>query len=80
MERLYQHQQFARQEAELRLHHDHDLFSESTRQAGAVSRRYLATAGFGAGAVGGAGIDALTLGHSLGTGALIGWLIGAAGT
>ena len=80
VERLYQHHQIARQEAELSWHHDHDLFSESTRQAWAVSRRYLATAGFGAGAVGGAGIDALTLGHSLGTGALIGGLIGAAGT
>ncbi|MFL1404823.1 GTPase/DUF3482 domain-containing protein [Marinobacter sp. M1N3S26] len=80
IETLYQHHQIARQEAELSWHQDHDLFSESTRQAWAVSKRYLATAGFGAGAVGGAGIDALTLGHSLGAGALIGGLIGAAGS
>jgi hypothetical protein len=80
IENLYQHHRIARQEAELSWHHHHDLFSESTRQAWAVSRRYLATAGFGAGAVGGAGIDALTLGHSLGAGALIGGLIGAAGS
>lgn len=80
IESLYQHHRIARQEAELSWHHDHDLFSESTRQAWAVSRRYLATAGFGAGAVGGVGIDALTLGHSLGAGALIGGLIGAAGS
>lgn len=80
IESLYQHHQIARREAQLSWHQDHDLFSESTRQAWSVSKRYLATAGFGAGAVGGAGIDALTLGHSLGTGALIGGLVGAAGS
>ncbi len=80
IESLYQHHRIARQEAELSWHHSHDLFSESTRQAWAVSRGYLATAGFGAGAVGGAGIDAMTLGHSFGAGALIGGLIGAAGS
>ncbi len=80
IETLYQHHCIARQEAALAWHHDHDLFSEETRQAWGVSRTYLATAGFGAGAVGGAGIDALTLGHSLGTGALIGGLLGAAGS
>jgi hypothetical protein len=80
IERLYQHQRIKRQEAELEWHSEHDLFSESSRNLWAVNRRYLATAGFGAGAVGGAGIDALTLGTSLGTGALIGGLIGAAGS
>ena len=45
-----------------------------------MSKRYLATAGFGAGAVSGAGIDAVTFGSSLGTGALLGGLIGAAGS
>ena len=80
IERLYQHNRIQRQEAELEWHSDHDLFSEKSRAAWGVDRRYLATAGFGAGAVSGAGIDAITLGHSLGTGALIGGLIGATGS
>lgn len=80
IEHLYQHQRIRRQEAELEWHSEHDLFSEDSRQAWAVSKRYLATAGFGAGAVSGAGIDALTFGSSLGTGALVGGLIGAAGS
>lgn len=80
IEHLYQHQRIQRQEAELQWHSEHDLFSEDSRKTWAVSRRYLATAGFGAGAVGGAGLDALTLGSSLGTGALIGGVIGAAGS
>ncbi|AOY89356.1 GTPase [Marinobacter salinus] len=80
IEHLYQHQRIHRQEAELEWHSKHDLFSEDSRRTWAVSKRYLATAGFGAGAVSGAGIDALTLGHSLGTGALVGGLIGAAGS
>ncbi|MBN7769879.1 GTPase/DUF3482 domain-containing protein [Marinobacter daepoensis] len=80
IEHLYQHQQIQRQEAELEWASDHDLFSEDTRKHWAVSRKYLATAGFGAGAVGGAGIDAVTLGSSLGTGALVGGIIGAAGS
>jgi len=80
IEHLYQHQCIQRQEAELEWHNEHDLFSEDSRRAWSVSKRYLATAGFGAGAVGGAGLDALTLGHSLGAGALVGGLIGAAGS
>ncbi|WP_203299123.1 GTPase/DUF3482 domain-containing protein [Marinobacter sediminum] len=80
IEHLYQHQRIQRQEAELEWHNEHDLFSEDSRRAWSVSKRYLATAGFGAGAVGGAGLDALTLGHSLGAGALVGGLIGAAGS
>ncbi|MEX2476084.1 GTPase/DUF3482 domain-containing protein [Marinobacter sp.] len=80
IERLYQHNQIQRQEAELEWHNEHDLFSEDSRQAWSVSKRYLATAGFGAGAVSGAGIDALTLGHSLGAGALVGGLLGATGS
>lgn len=80
IERLYQHNRIQRQEAELEWHNEHDLFSEDSRRAWSVSKRYLATAGFGAGAVGGAGIDALTLGHSLGAGALVGGLLGAAGS
>ncbi|WP_166253064.1 GTPase/DUF3482 domain-containing protein [Marinobacter salicampi] len=80
VEHLYQHTRITRQEAELTWHNEHDLFSEDSRQAWGVSRSYLTTAGFGAGAVGGVSIDALTLGHSLGAGALIGGLIGAAGS
>ncbi|MCL7942676.1 GTPase/DUF3482 domain-containing protein [Marinobacter sp. ATCH36] len=80
IERLYEHHRVERQEAELEWHSEHDLFSEDSRKAWGVNRRYLATAGFGAGAVGGAGVDALTLGHSLGAGALVGGLIGAAGS
>lgn len=72
IEHLYQHQRIQRQEAELEWHNEHDLFSEDSRRTWSVSKRYLATAGFGAGAVGGAGLDALTLGHSLGAGALVG--------
>lgn len=79
IERLYQHHRIERQEAALEWHSDHDLFSESNRRFWGVSRKYLAGAGFGAGALGGVGVDALTLGGSLGTGALIGGLIGAAG-
>ncbi|MCG8438941.1 MAG: DUF3482 domain-containing protein, partial [Pseudomonadales bacterium] len=45
-----------------------------------ISKGQLAAAGFGAGAVGGAGLDAVTFGHSLGTGALVGGLLGAAGS
>ncbi|MGK0371341.1 MAG: GTPase Era involved in 16S rRNA processing [Glaciecola sp.] len=80
IEHLYQHQSIRRQEAELQWHSDHDLFSEDSRTHWAVSRRYLATAGFGAGAIGGVGIDALTFGASFGTGALLGGLVGAAGS
>ena len=80
VEHLYQHNRIQRQEAELEWHNEHDLFSEDSRKVWAVNKRYLATAGFGAGAAGGAGIDALTLGHSLGAGALVGGLIGAAGS
>lgn len=80
VEALYQHHRIKRQEAELEWHQNHDLFSEQSREAWAVSRTYLAGAGFGAGAVGGAGFDVLTLGGSLGTGALVGGLIGAAGS
>ena len=80
IERLYQHNRIQRQEPALSWHSQHDLFSESSRAAWGVNRRYLATAGFGAGAVSGAGIDAVTLGHSLGTGALVGGLLGAAGS
>ncbi|WP_372965768.1 GTPase/DUF3482 domain-containing protein [Marinobacter sp.] len=80
IEHLYQHQRIKRQEAELEWANQHDLFSEDTRKHWAVSKKYLATAGFGAGAVGGAGVDALTLGSSLGAGALVGGLLGAAGS
>ncbi|WP_166268687.1 GTPase/DUF3482 domain-containing protein [Marinobacter caseinilyticus] len=80
IEHLYQHNRIQRQEAELTWHSDHDLFSENSRQVWGVSRTYLTTAGFGAGALGGVGIDALTFGASFGTGALIGGLIGAAGS
>lgn len=78
IERLYQHNRIQRQEAELTWHSDHDLFSEKSRQVWGVSRTHLTTAGFGAGAISGVGIDALTFGTSFGTGALIGGLIGAA--
>lgn len=80
IERLYQHNRIQRQEAELTWHSDHDLFSEKSRQVWGVSRTYLTTAGFGAGALGGVGIDAVTLGTSLGAGALIGGILGAAGS
>ncbi len=80
IERLYQHNRIQRQEPELVWHSEHDLFSEGSRAAWGVDRRYLATAGFGAGAMGGVGIDAATLGHSLGAGALIGGIVGAAGS
>ncbi len=80
IEHLYQHRHIRRQEAELAWHSDHDLFSEDTRRAWGVSKGYLATAGFGAGAISGAGLDALSAGTSLGTGALVGGLIGAAGS
>lgn len=80
IERLYQHNRIQRQEAELAWHSEHDLFSEDSRRAWGVNKRYLATAGFGAGAAGGAGIDALAFGSFLGTGALVGGLIGAAGS
>ncbi|MDX1456499.1 MAG: GTPase/DUF3482 domain-containing protein [Marinobacter sp.] len=80
IEQLYQHHRIQRQEAELTWHSEHDLFSDSSRQTWGVSKAYLATAGFGAGALGGVGIDAVTLGTSLGTGALVGGLLGAAGS
>ncbi|OFA30921.1 GTPase [Glaciecola punicea] len=80
IEHLYQHQRIRRQETELNWHSAQDLFSQDSRQQWAVSRRYLVTAGFGAGAIGGVSIDALTFGASLGTGALLGGFMGAAGS
>lgn len=80
IEHLYQHQRIRRHEAELQWHSENDLFSEDSRNDWAVSRGYLTTAGFGAGAISGVGIDALTFGTSLGTGALLGGLLGAAGS
>ncbi|MBF5054864.1 hypothetical protein Y5W_00158 [Alcanivorax sp. 521-1] len=79
VEALYQHRHLHRREQALDWQGG-DLFSEQTRRAWGVSRAYLATAGFGAGALGGAGVDALAAGHSLGTGALIGGVLGAAGS
>lgn len=79
IEQLYQHRHLRRQEAALEWHSDHDLFSEDSRRAWGVSRRYLATAGFGAGAIGGVGLDALTLGSSFGLGALAGGIVGGTG-
>lgn len=80
IEHLYQHQRIRRQEAELQWQSEYDLFSEDSRNHWAVSKRYLASAGFGAGAIGGVGIDALTLGASFGAAALVGGIIGAAGS
>jgi GTPase Era involved in 16S rRNA processing len=80
IEHLYHHKRIRRQEAELQWHSEHDLFSQDSRKHWAVSRRYLATAGFGAGAISGVGIDALTFGTSFGAGGLLGGLIGAAGS
>lgn len=77
IEGLYQHHRIQRQERDLDWQND-DLFSQHSRAAWGVSRTYLATAGFGAGALGGVGIDALTFGASFGTGALLGGVIGAA--
>lgn len=80
IERLYQHKRIQRQEAELAWHSEHDLFSVENRKIWGVSKSYLATAGFGAGAMSGLGIDALTLGHSFGAAALVGGVLGAAGS
>jgi hypothetical protein len=79
IETLYQHHRLKRSEAELDWQDDADLFSEENRRLWGVSRRYLATAGFGAGAIGGVGIDALTFGASLGLGALAGGIVGGTG-
>lgn len=80
IEKLYQHRRLQRQEGELAWAADDDLFSERARHAWGVSRAYLAAAGFGAGALGGVGIDALAVGHTLGAGAVIGGVLGAAGS
>lgn len=80
IEQLYQHHRLQRRESELDWQGGDDLFSEQARHVWGVSRAYLATAGFGAGALGGAGVDALSAGHTLGAGALIGGLLGAAGS
>ena len=80
VEALYQHRHLRRREQALAWQPGSDLFSEQARRTWGVSRTYLATAGFGAGALGGAGIDALAAGHSLGAGALIGGVLGAAGS
>ncbi|WP_148861099.1 GTPase/DUF3482 domain-containing protein [Marinobacter fonticola] len=79
IEALYQHHRIQRHEQDLEWQ-DGDLFSQRSRAAWGVSRTYLATAGFGAGALGGVGIDALTFGTSLGAGALVGGVLGAAGS
>jgi len=80
IERLYGHHRIVVDGDVLEQSDKDDLFSQASRDYWGVSRQYLATAGFGAGALGGVGIDALTLGHSFGAGALIGGLIGAAGS
>lgn len=80
IEQLYQHHRLERRESDLDWQGDNDLFSERTRHVWGVSRAYLATAGFGAGVLGGAGVDAITAGHTLGAGALIGGVLGAAGS
>lgn len=80
IEDLYQHHRIQRRETELDWHNEQDLFSASSQRMWGVDRRYLVSAGFGAGALGGVGIDAATLGTSLGAGALIGGLVGAAGS
>ncbi len=80
IEQLYQHHRLQRRESELDWQGGDDLFSEQARHVWGVSRGYLATAGFGAGALGGAGIDVLSAGHTLGAGALLGGLLGAAGS
>lgn len=79
IESLYQHHHIQRRESELHWQEE-DLFSEHSRALWGVSRTYLATAGFGAGALGGVGIDALTFGASFGAGALVGGVLGAAGS
>lgn len=79
IEHLYQHRRLQRQEAALEWHSAHDLFSEDSRRAWGVSKRYLATVGAGAGAIGGVGIDALTFGMSFGLGALAGGIAGGTG-
>ncbi|MBH85051.1 MAG: GTPase [Alteromonadaceae bacterium] len=80
VESIYQHHRIQRQEAELHWAGDDDLFGDHSRALWGVSRTHLATAGFGAGAISGVGVDALTLGHSLGAGALLGGIVGAAGS
>lgn len=80
IEKLYRHNRLERQEGDLDWDAGDDLFSERARHAWGVSRVYLATAGFGAGALGGVGIDALAVGHTLGAGALIGGVLGAGGS
>ncbi len=80
VEDIYLHRRLQREESDLTLPDESDLFSERTRQLWGISKGQLAAAGFGAGAVGGAGLDAVTFGHSLGTGALVGGLLGAAGS
>lgn len=82
IEDLYQHRRIRREENALSWQQsdEQDLFSEHTQELWGVSRGYLATVGFGAGAVSGVGLDALTLGHTLGAGALLGGVIGAMGS
>ena len=55
VEALYQHRHLRRREQALAWQPGSDLFSEQARRTWGVSRTYLATAGFGAGALGGAG-------------------------
>lgn len=80
IEKLYRHHRLERHESDLEWTAGDDLFSERARHAWGVSRAYLAAAGFGAGALGGVGIDALAVGHTLGAGALIGGVLGATGS
>ena len=64
VEDLYQHRRLQRQEEVLVTPEGGDLFSERTRQLWGISKTQLAAAGFGAGPVRGAAIDAEALGHS----------------
>jgi hypothetical protein len=80
IEELYRHNRLERRESELAWDAGDDLYSERARHAWGVSRAYLAAVGFGAGALGGVGIDAIAVGHTLGAGALIGGILGATGS
>jgi len=80
IEHLYRHARVERVEAPLaRPVFDRDLFAEETWTLLGQTRTRLIAASTGAGAVAGLAVDAATVGHSFGLGALVGGVLGAAG-
>jgi GTPase Era involved in 16S rRNA processing len=78
VETIWRHEVLKKEQDELSLERL-DLFSEETASIFGLTRKELMIAGATSGAVAGAGVDMLLVGHTLVLGALVGGALGAAG-